>query len=75
MRRRLIAGLFIATAAWPFSAQAQQSAIQVFRALPLWAQISFLIVPAASACFAAIGLLLTFYQSRRTNAQASPSYS
>jgi hypothetical protein len=42
----------------------------VFRALPLWAQISFLIVPAASACFAAIGLLLTFYQSHRTNAQA-----
>ena len=45
-------------------------AIQVFRALPFWAQISFLIVPTASACFAAIGLLLTFYQSRRTNAQA-----
>jgi hypothetical protein len=38
--------------------------------LPLWAQLALLIVPAASAIFAAIGLLLTFYQSRRTNEQA-----
>jgi hypothetical protein len=38
--------------------------------LPHWAQLALLIVPAGSAIFAAIGLLLTFYQSRRTNAQA-----
>ena len=38
--------------------------------LPHWAQLALLIVPAASAIFAAVGLLLTFYQSRRTNAQA-----
>jgi len=44
-----------------------QSSIQ---ALPHWAQLALLIVPAASAIFAAVGLLLTFYQSRRTNAQA-----
>jgi uncharacterized protein YpbB len=37
--------------------------------LPLWAQLALLIVPAASAIFAAVGLLLTFYQSRRTNVQ------
>lgn len=37
---------------------------------PQWAQLALLIVPAASAIFAAIGLLLTFYQSRRTNTQA-----
>lgn len=37
--------------------------------LPYWAQLALLIVPAASATFAAVGLLLTFYQSRRTNAQ------
>ena len=38
--------------------------------LPLWAQLALLIVPAASAIFAAVGLLLTFYQSRRNNVQA-----
>jgi hypothetical protein len=35
--------------------------------LPPWAQLALLIVPAASAIFAAVGLLLTVYQSRRTN--------
>lgn len=40
------------------------------QALPHWAQLALLIVPAASAIFAAVGLLLTFYQSRRTTAQA-----
>jgi hypothetical protein len=43
-----------------------QSSIQT---LPYWAQLALLIVPAASAAFAAGGLLLTFFQSRRTNAQ------
>lgn len=38
--------------------------------LPHWVQIALLIVPAVSAIFAAVGLLLTFHQSRRTNAQA-----
>ena len=38
--------------------------------LPYWAQLALLIVPAVSAIFAALGLLLTFSQSRRTNAQA-----
>ena len=38
--------------------------------LPGWAQLALLIVPAASAICAAIALLLNFYQSRRTNAQA-----
>jgi hypothetical protein len=37
--------------------------------LPLWAQLALLIIPAASAIFAAVGLLLTVYQSRRTNVQ------
>jgi hypothetical protein len=40
------------------------------QSLPHWVQLVLLIVPAASATFAAIGLLLTFCQSRRTNAQA-----
>lgn len=40
------------------------------QAIPAWAQLVLLIVPAASAIFAATGLLLNFYQSRRTNAQA-----
>ena len=40
------------------------------QALPHWAQLALLIVPAASAIFAAVGLLLTFYQSRRITAQA-----
>ena len=44
-----------------------QSSIQ---ALPHWARLALLIVPVTSAIFAAIGLLLMFYQSRRTNAQA-----
>jgi len=39
------------------------------QSLPLWAQLALLIGPPASAVFAAIGLLLNFYQSRRTNAQ------
>lgn len=38
--------------------------------LPLWAQLALLITPTASAVFAGIGLLLTYYQSRKTNAQA-----
>lgn len=44
-----------------------QSAVQ---ALPSWAQLALLIVPAVSAIFAAVGLLLAVSQSRRTNAQA-----
>jgi hypothetical protein len=40
------------------------------QSLPNWVQLVLLIVPAASAIFAAIGLQLSFYQSRRTNAQA-----
>ena len=38
--------------------------------LPIWEQIALLAVPATSAVFAAIGLLLNFYQSRRSDAQA-----
>jgi N-acetylmuramoyl-L-alanine amidase len=38
--------------------------------LPQWAQLALLIVPTASAVFAAFGLLLSFQQSRRANAQA-----
>jgi hypothetical protein len=37
--------------------------------LPLWAQITLAAVPALGAVFAAIALLLTVKQSRRTNAQ------
>lgn len=37
--------------------------------LPDWVQLLLLIVPATSAVFAALALLLNFYQSRRTNAQ------
>jgi len=70
MRHRFIAVLAIAAAAWPFPVQAQQPAIPLFQALPLWAQFALLIGPAASAVFAATGLLLTFYQSRRADAQA-----
>jgi hypothetical protein len=44
-----------------------QSLIEV---LPRWAQLALLIVPALSASLAAVGLLFTVYQSRRTNAQA-----
>ena len=47
-----------------------QSTVTALQALPVWEQIALLAVPAASAVFAAIGLLLNFYQSRRTNAQA-----
>ncbi|MFO1417453.1 MAG: hypothetical protein U1E83_02170 [Methylotetracoccus sp.] len=43
------------------------SAVQ---ALPLWAQVALAVVPAVSALFAAIGLLLNVRQSQRTNAQA-----
>jgi hypothetical protein len=70
MRRVFIAGLAIAPVAWPCAVQAQQSAIPLFQTLPLWAQFALLIGPAASAVFAATGLLLTFYQSRRADAQA-----
>jgi hypothetical protein len=41
--------------------------------LPLWAQLTLLIVPVASAIFAAFALLLTFYQSRRANMQVRAS--
>lgn len=44
-----------------------QSSLQ---ALPVWAQFTLLIVPMVSATCAAIGLLLTYIQSRRTNAQS-----
>lgn len=43
---------------------------QLIQALPQWAQIALLVVPALSAIFAALALLLNFFQSRRTNAQA-----
>jgi hypothetical protein len=43
-----------------------QSTLQT---LPEWAQLALLIVPAASAILAAIGLMLSFQQSRRSNAQ------
>jgi hypothetical protein len=69
MRDRLIIGLCIAALGWPNPALAQQSASHAFETLPLWAQLALLIGPAASAIFAAIGLLLNFYQSRWTNAQ------
>jgi hypothetical protein len=70
VKRLFIAGLVLALTAWPVGLQAQQSTFQTLATLPSWAQIVLLIVPAASACFAAVGLLLNFYQSRRTNAQA-----
>lgn len=38
--------------------------------LPLWAQVVLALVPAISAIFAAIGLLLNVLQSKRTNTQA-----
>ena len=41
----------------------------LIEALPRWTQLALLIIPALSASFAAIGLLLTGNQSRRTNAQ------
>ena len=44
-----------------------QSSIQ---ALPQWVQLALLIISAASAICAAGGLLLNFFQSRKTNAQA-----
>jgi hypothetical protein len=70
MRGRFIALLCIAAVTWPFAVQAQQSGLPAFQALPLWIQVLLLVVPAASAVFAAVGLLLTFQQLRRTNAQA-----
>lgn len=42
----------------------------LIQALPQWAQMALLVVPAISAIFAALALLLNFFQSRRTNAQA-----
>ena len=44
-----------------------QSAVQ---SLPLWVHLALALVPAVSAVFAAVGLLLTVRQSQRTNAQA-----
>lgn len=41
-----------------------------FQQLPQWAQLVLSVIPAASATFAALALLLNYYQSRRTNAQA-----
>lgn len=41
-----------------------------FQQLPQWAQLLLSVIPAVSATFAALALLLNFYQSRRTNAQA-----
>jgi len=41
-----------------------------FQQLPQWAQLVLSVIPAVSATFAALALLLNFYQSRRTNAQA-----
>jgi hypothetical protein len=69
MRKRAITGFSIAAVGWPSTALAQQSAIHAIEALPTWAQLALLIAPTASALFAAFGLLLNFYQSRRTNAQ------
>jgi hypothetical protein len=69
MRERVITGLCVAAVGWPSTALAQQSAIHAIEALPTWAQLALLIAPTASAVFAAVGLLLNFYQSRRTNAQ------
>lgn len=42
----------------------------IIQALPYWVQLTLLLVPAISAVFAAIGLLINVRQSRRTNAQA-----
>lgn len=44
-----------------------QSASQL---IPVWAQVALLIIPAVSAIFAAVGLLLNVQQSRRINSQA-----
>jgi hypothetical protein len=38
--------------------------------LPLWAQVTLLLIPAVSAVLAACGLFLNVQQSRRTNTQA-----
>ena len=70
MRERVLASLGIVIVAWPTTAFAQRPPNLAFESLPFWVQLALLIGPAASALFAAIGLLLNFYQSRRTNAQA-----
>jgi hypothetical protein len=49
------------------AAAGHMTAQTLLQMLPPWAQLALLIVPAASAIFAAVGLLLTVYQSRRTN--------
>jgi hypothetical protein len=64
-RREFVSLLCGATIAWPFGPKAQQSTVTALQTLPVWEQIALLAVPAASAVFAAIGLL-----SRQTNAQA-----
>jgi len=70
MRERVLASLCVVIVAWPTTAFAQRPPNLAFESLPFWVQLALLIGPTASALFAAIGLLLNFYQSRRTNAQA-----
>ena len=64
VRHQRLRGLSAALAINP---TAMPSAIQT---LPHWLQLVLIVVPAVSAMFAAAGLFLNFYQSRRTNAQA-----
>ena len=44
--------------------------LEIFRTLPVWFQMFVLLVPSISALSAAIGLILNFIQSNRTNAQS-----